>query len=216
MKRIVFCILFTLSFAPCIRVGLCAAPPVQKPNTALGFEVVELTLRRVAQLPKREVPVAQAEMERIIRRRGVSFKLEQLSEKSFRLLGANKELLGALRGSYREAGAGGEFSTAEAKELKAAPARSLATSISAGILNGRAATLPRLIIPAAAAEAGATGGVVVRVLVDEEGDVISATAASGHPLLRKAAEAAALRVKIKPFTLDGRAVIVQGILMLNP
>jgi TonB family protein len=47
------------------------------------------------------------------------------------------------------------------------------------------------------------GQVLVKVIIDESGNVISATAETGHPLLHKAAEEAALKSKISPVLIDG-------------
>ncbi|MGH9821491.1 MAG: TonB family protein, partial [Pyrinomonadaceae bacterium] len=52
----------------------------------------------------------------------------------------------------------------------------------------------------------------VQVLVDENGDVISATAASGHPLLRAAAESAARDAKFSPTLISGQPVKISGVI----
>jgi protein TonB len=57
--------------------------------------------------------------------------------------------------------------------------------------------------------------VVVQVVVDEEGNVISASAASGHPLLQPAAIAAARQAKFAPYKLNGQPVKVTGTLTYN-
>lgn len=215
MKRIAPRILATLVIALAAHLGLRAAPAAAKPNTPLGLAAVELTLRRVAKLPKGEPPAALAEMAEIIRRRGVDFRLDPPAEASLRRLGASAAVLDALRGSYREGGEG-DYTAGEAARVKAAPARALATALSAGLLNSRAIATPRLVVPPAAKAAGVTGVVNVRVLIDEGGNVVSAEAISGHPLLRKAAEEAASSTKVRPFALDGQPVIVQGLLLLRP
>jgi TonB family protein len=68
--------------------------------------------------------------------------------------------------------------------------------INGGVLNGRATSLPTPAYPAIAKTVGASGQVTVQVSVDERGNVVSARAVSGHPLLRSAAESAARRSKI--------------------
>lgn len=215
MKCIAPRILTLLIIALFTQVALGAAPAVQKPNTPVGLAIVELTLRRMAKLPKREIPDALAEMAKIIRRRGVDFRLERPVEESLRRLGANVEVLDALRDSYREGGEG-DYTASEAASVKTVPARGLAAAISAGMLNSRALARPQLVLTPAAKAAGATGVVNVRVLVDEEGNVVSAKAISGHALLQKEAEGAALATKIRPFTLNGQPILVQGILLLKP
>jgi TonB family protein len=176
---------------------------------------VELTLRRVARLPKGESGIALTEMAEIIRRRGVDFRLEPPTEQSLRRLGANLAVLSAVRDSYRPAREG-EYTAEEAERVKTPPARALATAMSAGVLNSRAVTPPQLVLPPAAKAAGVSGMVNVSVLVDEEGTVVSAKAVSGHPLLHRAAEEAALATKIKPLTSGGKQLIMQGLLIIRP
>jgi TonB family protein len=87
--------------------------------------------------------------------------------------------------------------------------------ISAGVVNGKAVTLPKPEYPAAAKAVRAGGSVNVQVLIDENGDVISAKAVSGHPLLQSAAVQAARQAKFKPTTLSGQPVKVTGIIVYN-
>jgi len=87
--------------------------------------------------------------------------------------------------------------------------------ISGGVLNGKAISLPHPEYPQAAAAVRASGAVSVQVTIDENGNVISAAAASGHPLLRAAAESAAREAKFSPTLLSGNPVKVSGILTYN-
>lgn len=87
--------------------------------------------------------------------------------------------------------------------------------ISGGIVNGKALTLAHPAYPPAARAVNAEGSVNVQILIDENGDVVSATAVSGHPLLRPAAEQAALQSKFKPTELSGQPVKVTGIVVYN-
>lgn len=87
--------------------------------------------------------------------------------------------------------------------------------ISAGVLNGKAKSLAKPPYPAAARAVKATGAVNVQVEIDEQGKVISATAVSGHPLLRQAAEKAARESSFAPTLLSGNPVKVSGILVFN-
>jgi len=80
-----------------------------------------------------------------------------------------------------------------------------------GVLNGKATSLPKPIYPAAAKAVRAQGTVSVHVEIDEEGVVMSASAVSGHPLLRSAAENAAYEARFAPTLLSGTAVKVTGI-----
>ena len=65
-------------------------------------------------------------------------------------------------------------------------------------LNGRALSLPTPAYPPIAKQMRAFGEVRVEVAVDERGNVVSAHAVSGNPLLRSSAESAARRSKIRP------------------
>ena len=88
-------------------------------------------------------------------------------------------------------------------------------TLSGGVLNGKAISLPLPAYPPAARAVGAGGAVSVQILVDETGNVISASAVSGHPLLRSAAEAAAREAKFAPTQLSGQPVKVSGIVTYN-
>jgi len=87
--------------------------------------------------------------------------------------------------------------------------------ISGGVLNGKAISLPKPAYPPLARQARASGTVFVQVEVDEQGNVTSARAVSGHPLLRASAEAAARQAKFSPTKLSGQPVKVQGVITYN-
>jgi TonB family protein len=87
--------------------------------------------------------------------------------------------------------------------------------ISGGVLNGKAISLPKPAYPAVARAARASGTVVVQVTVDEEGNVISARAVSGHPLLQASATSAARQAKFSPTKLAGQPVKVTGVITYN-
>ena len=87
--------------------------------------------------------------------------------------------------------------------------------ISGGVLNEKAISLPQPTYPAAARAVRATGAVSVQVLVDEGGNVVFATALSGHPLLRAAAVSAARQARFAPTKLSGKPVKVSGVLTYN-
>src|SRR4051794_28790659 len=61
----------------------------------------------------------------------------------------------------------------------------------------------------------ASGPVTVQVLVDTSGDVTSATAVSGHPLLRATAVQAARSAKFARTLLSGQPVSVSGVIVYN-
>lgn len=84
--------------------------------------------------------------------------------------------------------------------------------INGGILNGKALSLPKPPYPPIARAAKASGTVVVQVLVDENGNVLTATAVSGHPLLQAACVVAARSAKFSPTKLAGQPVKVKGVI----
>ena len=95
------------------------------------------------------------------------------------------------------------------------PKKVVPKQISGGVLNGKAVSLPKPAYPPAAKAVGASGAVSVQVLIDENGNVVSASAASGHPLLRAAAVAAARGAKFSPTKLSGEPVKVSGVITYN-
>ncbi len=84
--------------------------------------------------------------------------------------------------------------------------------VSGGVLNGKAITLPKPEYPAIARQANASGTVVVQVTIDEYGNVISARAVSGHPLLQAVSIAAAREAKFSPTFMMGEPVKVVGVI----
>lgn len=87
--------------------------------------------------------------------------------------------------------------------------------INGGVLNGKARSIPAPAYPAAAKAVAAQGAVNVQIVIDEEGNVVSATAISGHPLLRAAAEEAARLAHFSPTKLNGEPVRVTGVVTYN-
>lgn len=88
--------------------------------------------------------------------------------------------------------------------------RPLLKPLSGGVLNGRALSLPSPIYPETARRMRAMGKVEVDVVVDENGRVISAHAASGPAVLRDVAVEAALRARFSPTKLSGQPVKIAG------
>lgn len=87
--------------------------------------------------------------------------------------------------------------------------------VSGGVLNGKAVHLPLPLFPAAARSARASGTVVVQVVIDEKGKVLSAKATSGHALLRDAAVQAAKEARFSPTLLSGQPVKITGEINYN-
>lgn len=88
-------------------------------------------------------------------------------------------------------------------------------TISGGVLNGKAKSLVKPAYPEAAKVVKAGGAVNVQITIDEAGNVISAAAVSGHPLLREASENAARASTFSPTMLQGVPVKVTGIIVYN-
>ncbi len=107
----------------------------------------------------------------------------------------------------------GELNTARDKSLTGfvLPQKQVA----GGILNGKAVQLPKPAYPAAARAAKAKGAVNVEVTLGESGNVVAASAVSGHPLLRAAAVEAARSAKFAPTLIEGIPVKVSGIIVYN-
>lgn len=99
--------------------------------------------------------------------------------------------------------------------ISAAPPPPPAKPISGGVVNGKAQSLPKPSYPAAARAIQASGAVNIQVTIDESGNVISASAVSGHPLLRMEAEQAARNAKFAPTMLSGQPVKVTGVVVYN-
>jgi protein TonB len=88
-------------------------------------------------------------------------------------------------------------------------------AISGGVLNGKALSKPAPVYPPIARAAHSSGTVVVQVKVDECGNVVSAKAISGPPLLQQAAVEAAYAWRFTPTLLSGEPVKVIGTITFN-
>src|SRR2546426_4587189 len=86
---------------------------------------------------------------------------------------------------------------------------------SGGVLQGSATRRVEPAYPALAKAARVSGAVVVEVTIDEEGNVMSARAISGHPLLKDPAVAAARGWAFSPTQLQGIPVKVIGTITFN-
>lgn len=83
------------------------------------------------------------------------------------------------------------------------------------ILTSKAISKPAPAYPTIAKMAHASGPVAVQVLIDEHGNVTSAKATSGHPLLQAAAVQAAYQARFTPTLLSGQPVKVTGVITYN-
>jgi len=84
---------------------------------------------------------------------------------------------------------------------------------SLGVVNGIAVNLVKPPYPMPAQAVRAAGAVNVQVTIDEKGNVISANAVSGHPLLRQASETAARASKFNPTLLSNQPIKVTGVIV---
>jgi hypothetical protein len=111
--------------------------------------------------------------------------------------------------------------TAQASELpdcsaeaRTKPSKNVRT-ISGGVLNGKALSLPKPSYPAAGTAVNAHGAVTVSVTIDERGCVTDAEAKSGNPLLIAGSVAAARASVFAPVLLSGEPVRVTGVIVYN-
>ncbi len=103
----------------------------------------------------------------------------------------------------------------EVKQRTASIGLSEEKAVSGEVLNGKAKFLAQPLYPPAAKAVGASGQVSVQVSIDEDGNVISANAVSGHPLLKTAATDAAIQSKFSRTFLSGEPVKVSGTIIYN-
>lgn len=87
--------------------------------------------------------------------------------------------------------------------------------ISGGVLNGKAISLPQPSYPQIGRAVHAQGTVIVAIIIDECGNVSSARAVAGHPLLEQAAVEAASNARFSPTLLSGTPVKVSGVIAYN-
>jgi hypothetical protein len=88
------------------------------------------------------------------------------------------------------------------------------TIISCGVCNQKAIFLPKPEYPTGFGK-NISGAVSVQILIGEKGNVMSAKAISGHPLLRLASEQAALKAKFEPTILGKKHVRVFETIVYN-
>jgi TonB family protein len=94
------------------------------------------------------------------------------------------------------------------------PTNTTPKNVSVGNMTGRALSLPKPAFPSNARQAGANGQVIVQIIVDQNGNVLSAKATSGHPLLRSPAENAARQARFAP-NIGGESAKVSGTVTYN-
>ena len=90
-----------------------------------------------------------------------------------------------------------------------------AAPVEGGVLNSKAVSLPQPKLTEEAKRQKQSGKITVRVIVDENGKVVSAKAMNGPAVLREIAEEAARQTTFKPTTQDGIVVRVTGDLIFD-
>lgn len=130
--------------------------------------------------------------------------------------GQNCGLCGNERQNKSNNGQKDEFENEEVKQ-KPKPTPKVEPTIVriSEVINGKATNLVKPAYPSTARPLRIEGAVNVQVTIDERGNVISASAVSGHPMLRQSALQAARQSKFSPTILNGTAVKVTGIIVYN-
>ena len=80
------------------------------------------------------------------------------------------------------------------------------------VLNSQALSLPKPNYPPLARNIRLQGSVIVQVLIDESGKVLSATVTSGHPLFSAEAQRAAMQARFSPTLIGDTPVKVSGVI----
>src|ERR1044072_1963844 len=88
----------------------------------------------------------------------------------------------------------------------------VAKPVDGGALDAKAVSKPKAVLSEEAKRLKLSGRITVKVIVDENGKVVSAQAMNGPAALREAAEAAAREASFTPVTQDGITVRVTGTL----
>lgn len=83
------------------------------------------------------------------------------------------------------------------------------------VVKGELIEAPRAEYPQEAKKQKIEGTVTVKIVIGEEGRVISARASSGPELLHDASVAAAYKARFKPSTVNGNPVKVAGAMTYN-
>jgi protein TonB len=88
--------------------------------------------------------------------------------------------------------------------------------VSTGVLTSKLLSLPKPNYPPLAKQLRIQGSVNIQILIDEQGNVVSAKALPGnHQLLVKASETAAMQARFSPTLLSGQPVKVSGVITYN-
>ncbi len=190
--------------------------PKEEPQKQVEADVRKELIANINMSPPKEVPPPSADkMNKATIRPDFNVKLcPECSESnaSAKVEGGGRQVGGTEGGGLQSAN---PTETAPTEGEAPPPPKKVAKTISGGVLNGKATSLPKPAYPPAARAVRAAGAVVVSVTIDESGRVISASAVSGHPLLKPAAVAAAQGARFSPTLLSGQPVKVTGVITYN-
>jgi TonB-like protein len=98
------------------------------------------------------------------------------------------------------------------KDSSGGSGNSYAKPVEVGALDAKAISKPKAVLSEEAKRLKLSDRIIVKVLVDENGKVVSAVAQNGPAALREVAEAAARQATFAPLTQDGITVRVSGTL----
>jgi TonB family protein len=189
-------------------------------NQKIEFEPTEITYRTIfyyldASMAKMLQPASNSTAAPTVKTEtaaGTEVRVVQLPPMS----SADKARFAAVQlpGANLANSASGNSKVVVSNDGEAPPPR-LLKPVSGGVLNGRALSLPVPRYPDIARRSRTSGKVEVQVVVDENGNVISAQALSGPAPLREAAADAARHARFSPTKLSGVPVKVAGTIDYN-
>jgi len=189
-------------------------PEEKQPEKEVAADTRKELIASIDMLTKEPPPLSTAKMTKATIREGYNVRLGDTdSNASVKAESGRGEVV-------KEGGPTGLGQTTEKPppsddEPPPPPKKVIPKTISGGVLNGKATSLPKPAYPAAAKAIRAGGSVSVQVTIDESGRVVSASAVSGNPLLRAAAVQAAQGARFSPTLLSGQAVKVTGVITYN-
>ena len=193
--------------------------PIHGPNKAGTLHVIALKSTMVQGMEDWKITVLEAKIdgrrEPIVLETDAAAKVQEALNRSNQNANEPDEVVPGKPGPRSGVVGGVPNASADEPPPPAPSPNMIKAPISGGVLNGKAISLPQPAYPPIAKAARAGGTVIVQITLDENGNVTSAHAISGHPLLKASAEAAARQARFTPTKLSGQAVKVTGILTYN-
>lgn len=188
--------------------------PEKQPDKEISADTRKELIASIDMSPKEPPPISTAKMTKATIRPEFNVKLGDSDSNATVKADTGR---GAVVDSGGPTGLSGGTTekTTNDEEPPPPPKKAPPKTVSGGVLNGKATSLPKPAYPAAAKAIRAGGPVSVQVLIDESGRVVSASAVSGHPLLRAAAVSAAQGARFSPTLLTGQPVKVSGVITYN-